>query len=796
MSRNKDDHRSLFGSRLPRVRDLSIRYKLAMVMVSCSFIVVVLVSTIFFLNEVSDYRKQLIYESKILARIAALNSIAPLSFNDQTTMEEMLMTLSVAPEVTMAVVYDNKGKVFGKYVADNLAEAPSFSRSVKGFLYFDEHHVDHYVPVLLHKEKIGTVHLRADMVKFHEKLRTQLEITVLILAIALIISILLAIRFQRVISAPLFHLLDLIKKVTARKNYSIRTEIDQNDEIGVLLKGFNKMLEEIEVRDRELEQHRVELENEVNLRTEDLRQSRHMLELVINSIPARVYWKDKDLNYMGCNSAFAEDLKVSSKDLIEGKSAADFECYENNYKNIEAEDRSVMVGGLPQLNIEEQRKNLEGAATWISRSRIPLRDHNDEVVGLLGVYQDITEAKEVETTLIRAKEAAEMAVKVKSEFLANMSHEIRTPMNGVLGALELVIDTKLTDEQHEYIELAYNSGEALLRVINDILDFSKIDAGKLTLRSFPFSLRKSVLNTLAPSKLRASQKGIELVIYIDDQVPDYLTGDMDRIRQIVINLIENAIKFTSRGGGILFYVRVDSETQGEVLLHFVVSDAGIGIPPEKLDDIFNSFSQVDTSSTRRYGGTGLGLSICHQLTQLMGGAIWVNSRENVGSAFHVTLPLRLASKVKVQSKERNRTSKGSEQRVVALSKESESNRILLVEDNLVNQKLAVRLLNKRGFEVEVSENGKQALEKLSEQEFDLILMDCQMPVMDGFETTSAIRTKEQENGNKHIPIIAMTAHAMAGDKERCLTAGMDDYVSKPLNIKKLFEAIEKALDAS
>jgi len=597
-----------------------------------------------------------------------------------------------------------------------------------------------------------------------------------------------------------------------------------------------------------------------------------------------------------------------------------------NSASFEEGDRSEYLARLSSdglvSNLETSFTRKDGKRVWVLENANLVDDPTGGGSVVEGTFLDISDRKSMELELTQTKELAEAANRAKSDFLASMSHEIRTPMNGIIGMTELVLDTDLNSEQREYLNMAKLSADSLLTLINDILDYSKIEAGKLDVDAIDFNLRDSLGDTMKSLALRAHQKGLELAWDVQPDVPDELIGDPGRLRQIIVNLAGNSIKFT-HAGEVVTYVAAESKSADSVELHVTVADTGIGIPVEKQAAIFEAFTQADSSTTRKYGGTGLGLSISSRLVECMGGKIWVESEPGKGSRFHFTVrmgvqkpdaikPSRIAPEqlrglpvLVVDDNETNRLIlmkilrnwkmepsevdggpaaiaaleaaqksarrfplilldaqmpemdgfalaehikksphdasatvlmlssaglRGDAERCRQLGiaayltkpfKQSElleailaalaaipkadaqpklitrhslreespqGLRILVAEDNAVNQMLAVRLLEKRGHSVQVAANGKLALECLQQGEFDVVLMDVQMPEMGGLEATEAIREKEKRTG-AHLPIIAMTANAMKGDDEECLRHGMDAYVSKPLNLNALFEAI-------
>jgi PAS domain S-box-containing protein len=686
----------------------------------------------------------------------------------------------------------------------------------------------------------------------------------------------------------------------------------------------------------------------------DLARERNLLRTLMDHLPDHIFVKDTASRYVIANVSTLRSLGATRLDEVVGKTDHDFLLRERAEEYF-ADEQEVVRSGQPLLDHEELLIDHAGHVRWQLTTKVPLFTDGpggEQTTGLVGISHDITERKCLEAEWQRAKAAAEAANRAKSEFLAKMSHEIRTPMNGIIGMTELALDTELTVEQRECLQMVLASADSLLTVINDILDFSKIEAGKLQLEPAPFPIRDSLADAVRTLAFRAQQKGLELLCHIAPEVPDVLVGDLGRLRQVVVNLVGNAIKFTDQGE-VVVRVGVDGgppvgladsthptrPTSGDtdVLLRFEVRDTGIGIPPEKHQAIFEPFEQVDGSVSRRFGGTGLGLAISAQLVALMGGRLEVQSDVGKGSHFHFTarfgqipgarfgaagrrevalgeLPdvngLRVlvvddnathravleemfrcwrmrpkaVSSASAALEELRRAAAAGEPYPLAmldavmpqldgfalaeqlrresglvgatvmmlaptaraggaercrdlgvraslmkplkqselldtildvLSKSAVSSRraavsrqrgeaadspvlpplrVLLAEDSLVNQRLAVRLLEKQGHSVSVAGNGRAAVEAVQREEFDLVLMDVQMPELGGFEATARIREWERRGGRR-VPIIALTAHAMKGDRERCLQAGMDGYVAKPILSRELFQTMADVLRA-
>ncbi len=537
-------------------------------------------------------------------------------------------------------------------------------------------------------------------------------------------------------------------------------------------------------------------------------EERRFLASIVNSSEDAIVGQDVKGFITSWNRG-AEKLFGYSKNEIIGKNFSTI--IPNNINNIE----HILNSASERKKVEKYetvslKKNGESVNVSITIS--PILDEDNNLVGFSSITRDITEEKlkeqeiieryeelssvyeeltaaeeELKTNYIElknAKDEAERANKAKSQFLANMSHEIRTPMNGILGMLELLKLTELNSEQIEYVDMIKASTDNLLEIINDILDISKIESGKLELYNTEFSFKENMDKIIKELILACRDKNLEVMYQIDPFINNKLIGDVVRLNQVITNLLNNAIKFTE-SGHIFFRVQKITQSSEKVRIQFSVEDTGIGISESFKDRIFMIFNQADISYTKRYGGTGLGLAISKQLVQMMNGQIWYDSKEGKGSTFYFTAEFSLATKENDFI-----FNEKTEDSFTNISDESKNKTVLIVEDNEINMKITSRFLNITGYNYSCCYNGKEALEYIKNNNVDLILMDIQMPVMNGYEASVAIREYEKEKGFR-VPIIAMTAYAMSGDREKFLNCGMDDYISKPFNLRELNEMVQK-----
>ncbi|MEO8415278.1 MAG: PAS domain S-box protein [Ginsengibacter sp.] len=510
----------------------------------------------------------------------------------------------------------------------------------------------------------------------------------------------------------------------------------------------------------------------------ELVQNQDRLQSILDNTTSLIYIKDLDGKYLLTNKQFKEVFDIKNDDVI-GKTAFDF-TGKDRAERFKKVDEQVIRTGKP-VEIEEIVEKPGGNLTLLI-IKFPLINAQNKIYGISGIGTDITERVKQREELIDAKKIAEDAKRLQEQFLANMSHEIRTPMNGIQGMTDLLLETPLTDEQNDFAKTIKRSTDNLVVIINDILDFSKIKAGKLTIEKIDFKLNEVVDNIKAVFGHRLNEKGLTLRINVDEDVPNNLNGDPYRLNQIMVNLVGNAIKFT-QAGGIQINISMQKKSETAIVLHFAITDSGIGIEIDKIEEIFESFTQASVETARKYGGSGLGLAITRQLLELQKGTISVKSKINSGTTFQFSIPYNYS---KTNNKLFLRVKNSKNYHAFLKGK-----KFLVAEDNEVNQKVIRHVLQKAGATADIANNGLEAIAYLKESNnYDIIIMDLQMPEMDGYATTKYIRNVM----NLSIPIMAMTASALKGEKSRCIEIGMNDYITKPFDFSFLYERISLLLD--
>jgi PAS domain S-box-containing protein len=763
------------------IRCWSIKTKLVMLSLVSVGVALALSGAGITVNEIHTMRAFKMQSLQAQAGMLAFNSSGVLSFNDVPAARQLLASLQSQPTVEFACLYNNRGQVLATYPARAMTPPPVVHADRCAFT--DAGHVEIFRRVIDRGEDVGALYLRASADDLHRQLLAYAQIVGVVVFVALLVSLLLASRLQRSISRPILGLARTATEITSKGDYSIRVPQQSEDELGVLCTEFNRMLDRVETSNRALKIAHDELEDRVEERTAELRESESRLRIILDMMPTGVLLVDAGSQTIVDANPVACEMIGAAKEQIVGNAHHRF-IHPAPQGPGPGAGLTQNVGAIERVLVREGGERLP-----VLKTKVPLTIDGRRL--LLEVFVDISARKRIESEILRAKEAAEAANVAKSRFLANMSHEIRTPLNAIIGFADLLRkrgNQSDEAERSDYLETIHTSGRHLLGLINDILDLSKIEADRLEVEQVRCSPHAIISDVISVLRVRALEKGLSLDCQWLSRVPETISTDPARFRQVLMNLVSNAVKFTTAGGvKVLAELVADSP---EPHLAIRVIDSGIGIPADKFNTIFDPFVQADNSVTRQFGGTGLGLTISRRIAQALGGGIDVASQVGKGSTFTVTIATGPLAGVNIMDAPTTDAMHSPRQEPQEAPPSLAGARILLVEDGETNRKLISLLLQDAGVEVTTAENGRIGADLALKEPFDLILMDMQMPVMDGYAATTLLRQE-----GLTAPIIALTAHAMKGDEEKCRAAGCSGYVTKPIDADVLVQTVAQALGA-
>ena len=925
-----------------RVRISAKRRQTLIIFLAASGLILMVVIPFFF-SDINRFRRNTVATVAMIAELVGENCSAALDFNQPQTASQVLSTLHAQRDVVGAYVYTQAGKLLATYPDDAVTANSAPPPQPTGYK-MEGSRLIYFRTIEAKGEPLGTLCIISSLDDLSRRITQYRSLVALVVAGSLVIAFLVSWRLQAIFTQPILDLATATHTVAQEKNLSIRVAKRRDDEMGLLVDNFNEMVSQIKTRDDALEDARAGLEKRVADRTMELQtevgerqraetevgRERDFVLQVVNLMGDGLIVTDNDNLITFTNSSFARMVGIPSDDVL-GRRLSDFATPTDIPAPDSSRNPADTTASTTRSRLREfQISGIDGGTITVQITNVVLQ-RDGKAYGLISTAADITERKRIEDALNRARETAESANRAKSEFLAVMSHEIRTPMNAIIGMTRLILDTPLDPRQQEFATAVRNSSEALLEIINGILDFSRIESSQMVLESLPFELRPLIDGVLELMSPRAAQKNLEIAAIIAPDVPTHFQGDESRLRQILLNLAGNAVKFTEQGHVSIRILQVTPRTSAEeagtgaVHLRFEVSDTGIGIARGIQRTLFTPFTQADSTTTRRFGGTGLGLAISRSLVELMGGGIGLVSTPGKGSTFwftvaldrpatpaptpsplsklrilvadhqplsreavstmiqaldmrptettdidsaldlikramesrepfdfvvadsqlpgssgldfgarvsqlqnappvilmtpphdpsasepspgvvgRVTKPVKQASLVQCLHHPTTRTAHAAHAAKAAKAANTGSPpptrpnsqlrplRILVAEDHPINRRLVLLMLERLGHVTQFVTDGRQAVDTIETTEFDAVLMDCQMPVLDGYDATRVIRRREasRPSGRTPLPIIALTANAMRGDREKCLAAGMSDYLTKPLRLDQLQTALD------